>query len=55
MSGTQTGDRLRGETPAERGERAEHLGVAPETLPGGHNGNLTYPRAFAGRVAELLK
>ncbi|NUT03194.1 MAG: alpha/beta hydrolase [Hamadaea sp.] len=34
---------------------AEHLGVAPERFPGGHNGNLTHPRAFAERVADLLK
>jgi hypothetical protein len=25
-----------------------------ETLPGGHNGNLTHPRAYAARVCELL-
>jgi hypothetical protein len=25
-----------------------------ERFPGGHNGNLTHPRAFAQRVRELL-
>jgi pimeloyl-ACP methyl ester carboxylesterase len=33
---------------------AEHLGVPVERFPGGHNGNLTHPRAFAQRVRELL-
>ncbi|MFI1996155.1 alpha/beta fold hydrolase [Actinoplanes sp. NPDC020271] len=33
---------------------AEHLGVVAECFPGGHNGNLTHPTAFAVRVIELL-
>jgi pimeloyl-ACP methyl ester carboxylesterase len=33
---------------------AGHLGVAAQHFPGGHNGNLTHPRAFAERVRELL-
>ncbi|MEV6971028.1 alpha/beta hydrolase [Hamadaea sp. NPDC051192] len=34
---------------------AEHLDVAPVRFPGGHNGNLTHPRAFGEKVVELLK
>lgn len=33
---------------------ADHLGVPAQRFPGGHNGNLTHPRAFAQRVRELL-
>ncbi|GIF52225.1 pimeloyl-ACP methyl ester carboxylesterase [Asanoa ferruginea] len=33
---------------------ADHLGVPVQRFPGGHNGNLTHPRAFAHRVRELL-
>lgn len=33
---------------------AERLGTDPVRLPGGHNGNLTHPRAFAARLRELL-
>ena len=29
-------------------------GHRPRTFPGGHNGNLTHPRAYAARVRELL-
>lgn len=30
------------------------LGVPVERFPGGHNGNLTHPKAFAARVVEVL-
>lgn len=33
---------------------AEHLGAAAAQFPGGHNGNLTHPSAFAGKVRDLL-
>ncbi|WP_034590388.1 alpha/beta fold hydrolase [Hamadaea tsunoensis] len=33
---------------------ADRLGRPAESFPGGHNGNLTHPRAFAERVRELL-
>ena len=33
---------------------AVHLGVPAHRFPGGHNGNLTHPRAFAQRVRDLL-
>lgn len=33
---------------------AEHLGVEAVRFPGGHNGNLTHPQAFAHLVRELL-
>ncbi|WFE31887.1 alpha/beta hydrolase [Micromonospora sp. WMMD975] len=33
---------------------AEHLGAVAERFPGGHNGNLTHPRAFASKVRDLL-
>ncbi|MEV4516944.1 alpha/beta hydrolase [Dactylosporangium sp. NPDC049525] len=33
---------------------AAHRSVAAHQFPGGHNGNLTHPRAFAQRVRELL-
>lgn len=33
---------------------ADHLGTPARRFPGGHNGNLTHPRAFAARVRELL-
>ncbi|MEV7005847.1 alpha/beta hydrolase [Streptosporangium sp. NPDC051022] len=35
-------------------ELADLVGVALEEFPGGHNGNLTHPRAYAARVRELL-
>lgn len=34
---------------------AAHLGVPAERFPGGHNGNLTHPYAFARRFCELLE
>ncbi len=34
---------------------AEHRGVPAEPFPGGHNGNLTHPKAFAERVKKLLR
>ncbi|MEV6207219.1 alpha/beta hydrolase [Kitasatospora sp. NPDC051914] len=33
---------------------AGHLGTDPVEFPGGHNGNLTHPRAFATRLTSLL-
>jgi pimeloyl-ACP methyl ester carboxylesterase len=33
---------------------AAHLGVPVQRFPGGHNGNLTHPRAFADQVGRLL-
>ncbi|WP_436520513.1 alpha/beta hydrolase [Actinoplanes sp. HUAS TT8] len=33
---------------------AEHIGVPAEHFPGGHNGNLTHPRAFAERLVGVL-
>lgn len=33
---------------------ADHLGTTPAEFPGGHNGNLTHPRAFATRLTSLL-
>jgi pimeloyl-ACP methyl ester carboxylesterase len=33
---------------------ADHLGIAAQRFPGGHNGNLTHPKAFAQRVRDLL-
>ncbi|WP_234443478.1 hypothetical protein [Streptomyces sp. NRRL B-24484] len=33
---------------------ADRLGTAPAEFPGGHNGNLTHPRAFAARLTALL-
>ncbi|MEV0716866.1 alpha/beta hydrolase [Asanoa sp. NPDC050611] len=33
---------------------ADHLAVPVRRFPGGHNGNLTHPRAFAQRVRELI-
>ncbi|WIM98810.1 alpha/beta hydrolase [Actinoplanes oblitus] len=33
---------------------AGHLGVPAERFPGGHNGNLTHPRAFAARLLDVL-
>ncbi|GIF65032.1 alpha/beta hydrolase [Asanoa ishikariensis] len=33
---------------------ASHLGVAALRFPGGHNGNLTHPRAFAEQVRAVL-
>ncbi|MEV4536983.1 alpha/beta hydrolase [Asanoa sp. NPDC049518] len=33
---------------------AGHLGVEATPFPGGHNGNLTHPRAFAEQVRALL-
>ncbi|WP_406199194.1 alpha/beta hydrolase [Kitasatospora sp. NBC_01560] len=35
-------------------ELAGRLGTALTRLPGGHNGNLTHPRAFAARLDEVL-
>ncbi|WP_371783993.1 alpha/beta fold hydrolase [Streptosporangium subroseum] len=35
-------------------ELADLVGAGLETFPGGHNGNLTHPRAYAARVRELL-
>ncbi|WP_214408509.1 alpha/beta fold hydrolase [Sphaerisporangium fuscum] len=35
-------------------ELAALLGVEVAELPGGHNGNLTHPRAYAARLRELL-
>ncbi|MEV8631164.1 alpha/beta hydrolase [Streptosporangium sp. NPDC051023] len=35
-------------------ELADLVGVALEEFPGGHNGNLTHPRAYAARVRALL-
>ncbi|WP_155373781.1 hypothetical protein [Catellatospora vulcania] len=32
---------------------AAHLDVPVRRFPGGHNGNLTHPRAFAQRIGEL--
>ncbi|GAA2898612.1 hydrolase [Actinoplanes cyaneus] len=34
---------------------AEHRRVRAEHFPGGHNGNLTHPRAFAKQVVEVLR
>jgi pimeloyl-ACP methyl ester carboxylesterase len=34
---------------------AGHLGVPARRFPGGHNGNLTHPGAFARRVRDLLR
>ncbi|KUL33385.1 hypothetical protein [Actinoplanes awajinensis] len=33
---------------------ARHLGVPAVRFPGGHNGNMTHPRAFAARLTEVL-
>jgi pimeloyl-ACP methyl ester carboxylesterase len=33
---------------------ADHLGVPAQPFPGGHNGNLTHPRAFAHLARDLL-
>jgi pimeloyl-ACP methyl ester carboxylesterase len=33
---------------------AAHVGVPAEVFPGGHNGNLTHPRAFARHVRTVL-
>ncbi|MGW6916382.1 hypothetical protein ACWGB8_21535 [Kitasatospora sp. NPDC054939] len=33
---------------------AERLGRDAAVLPGGHNGNLTHPRAFAAGLGEVL-
>jgi len=33
---------------------ASHLGVSAQRFPGGHNGNLTHPSAFARQVRALL-
>ncbi|NUR24320.1 MAG: alpha/beta hydrolase [Catenulispora sp.] len=33
---------------------ADHLGVTAQRFPGGHNGNLTHPRAFAEQVVAVL-
>ena len=33
---------------------AAHTGVPAEVFPGGHNGNLTHPRAFAGHLLSVL-
>ncbi|SPL95642.1 putative hydrolase [[Actinomadura] parvosata subsp. kistnae] len=47
-------------TPAEVFDRrcadelAALLGTDVATLPGGHNGNLSHPRAYAARLRELL-
>ncbi|GAA4589866.1 alpha/beta hydrolase [Planotetraspora phitsanulokensis] len=35
-------------------ELAALLGVDAQEFPGGHNGNLTHPRAYAARVHDLL-
>ncbi|MEV4473027.1 alpha/beta hydrolase [Nonomuraea sp. NPDC049504] len=35
-------------------ELAALLGTEPAEFPGGHNGNLTHPRAFAARLKEVL-
>ncbi|GII53746.1 hydrolase [Planotetraspora thailandica] len=35
-------------------ELAALLGVAVDEFPGGHNGNLTHPRAYATRVRALM-
>jgi pimeloyl-ACP methyl ester carboxylesterase len=35
-------------------ELARALGVGVEQFPGGHNGNMTHPKAFAARVREVL-
>ncbi|SNT61828.1 Pimeloyl-ACP methyl ester carboxylesterase [Asanoa hainanensis] len=33
---------------------ADHLGAPAERFPGGHNGNLTHPSAFAAQIRALL-
>jgi len=33
---------------------ADHLGTSVQEFPGGHNGNLTHPRAFAERLRAVL-
>lgn len=35
-------------------ELAALLGVEAREFPGGHNGNTTHPRAYAGRIREIL-
>jgi pimeloyl-ACP methyl ester carboxylesterase len=36
-------------------ELAKLLGTEPVEFPGGHNGNLSHPRAYAARLLEVLK
>ncbi|GAA1269124.1 putative hydrolase YraK [Planotetraspora silvatica] len=36
-------------------ELAALLGVDVQEFPGGHNGNLTHPRAYAARIRDLLE
>ncbi|GAA4493519.1 hypothetical protein GCM10023191_031080 [Actinoallomurus oryzae] len=36
-------------------ELAKALGTEPAEFPGGHNGDLSHPRAYAARLREVLE